>query len=449
LEEQVGLLSGITPRGKILIVVASVLFALLVVAPQSLVPSIIVLATFNTVLLLVSRIIFDLQLSIARRLGVKRRYDVPVIEYKPLSIKLEITNPSRIPLLFVEIRDSYPPLFKLLKYSNSAVASIPARGSLVLEYVVKPVAGRHVFKGPFMVLRDPAGLFSREISLGEIEEIRVQPRLEHIRERMLLAVPTLRPGGTAFTRRRGIGMQFMDIREYVPGDEYRRIEWKATARTTKLMVKEFEQESSLEVMLVLDLPGTMSYGVVGSTKLEYSLRSIASISEYLLRRGDYVGLAISSGMHTSILKPARGSQQFRRILRVLSDLSWPSPDSPSGLANLLRLAATRATKRGKTVYIVISDLEQVQPGSIDLLFRLRSLRNEVIVISPYTPLFEVKGLSGFKAALYRLYTIRSMSEREKTVKTLLAHGIPVVTVGPDDMVEATLMRIELLRQRLA
>ncbi len=445
---------GLTSRGRAVLVAASILFGLLAVVSEANVGTVIILASFLLVFIYLSKVSFDFKINAARKLRAERIFSRPIVEGRPLKVTIRIENPTMVPLEIAEIFDPYPNMFRLHRGSNTGMAYIPANGFFEISYEVIPTLGKHEFGNPRLVIRDPAGLFSREIELRVNNLVEVQPRYEMIQRRGLLVVPTLKPGGVSSIRRRGMGMQFMDIREYVPGDEYRRIEWKATARTGKLMVKEFEQESSLEVMLILDTRDTMSYGVLGQTKLEYAVRGAATIAGYLLRRGDFVGLAYASMDGIRIVKPRRGPAHFRLLMQTLAQITWPIPGI-MGLAPLhvvVRQAASRATRRGKNLYIVFTDLEmspEELPQYVNLFTRLRGMRSEVVVISPYTPLFEVKGMTGMSAVIYRLYASRSIKEREKIVRTLLRHGIPLVNVGPEDLVSTTLLRIEAIRQRLS
>jgi uncharacterized protein (DUF58 family) len=450
-EGKVGAGKGITPRGKAFIALAALLYGLAVLAPLSIAKVLLALGSLLLVLLYASRLLLDLELRTAYSLRVDRIYARPLVEGRSTRVTLRFHNNSLLPLLFAEVVDPYPPLFRLVEASNAAVLSIPARGSASITYALRPVAGRHVVPPTRMVVRDPAGLFARKVEVGDKAVLDVQPRFEELRLKGMLIIPTLSPGGTLVAGRRGIGTQFLELREYVPGDEYRRIEWKASARTRRLMVKEYEQETSLEIMLVLDVSPSMAYGVAGSTKLEYSLRALATLSGYLLGRGDMVGLAMASPGGIPVLKPGRGKTQHRRIMSLLSSTPWPYPGSLSpSLAEALKRAAN-VMRRGRNIYIVFSDLEK--PGEelgriVDMLSFLKKLRNEVVVIAPYTPLFEAEGLSGIGEALYRIYAARSMEERSRVSKEFLKRGIVVVNVGPRDIVEAALIRVEAVRRMM-
>ena len=440
---------GLTRRGRGVLLVAALLYGMVFVVQSSAVWPITAIASFLVVFLVASRITFEFKVRVASSLIAERSFSRPAVEGKPLRVTLRVTNKSIVPLESCEILDSYPETFKLIKGSSSTVILVPAKGFAELSYVVKPVLGRHCFPKPVVRIRDPAGLFSEDIELDVKECISVQPLYEPLRKKSLLPGAVYMPGGRSLARRRGIGSQFIETREYVPGDDYRLIEWKATARSGRLMVREFEQESSLEVVLVLDTRPSMAYGLVGMTKFEYMVRGAAAIADHLVRRGDMVGLAFKSGGRTVIVKPGRGVSHGLMLVKTLSGIEWPSHGGTIWFPRLIAAAFTGIGRRGRRLYIVFSDLEMGEDEFkefTDTLVRIRNLRNDVVIVSPFTPYFEAKGLEGLQGLVYKLYASKSVREREKIVRNLMKHGITVVNVGPDDLVAKTLLRIEALRR---
>ncbi|MCE4606212.1 MAG: DUF58 domain-containing protein [Desulfurococcales archaeon] len=439
---------GLTKRGKGLLFASALLYGMVFILPGETVWPTTAIASFLIVFLLTSRIIFEFKIRVASNLKIQRIFSKSMIEGRPLEVSVKLVNDSATPLESIEIHDLYPPLFKLVEGSSIAVTLVPSKGYSTLSYRVNPVIGKHCFKGPIVRVRDPAGLFSEDIELGVKDCITVQPLYESIVRKTILPGAIYMPGGRSLSRRRGIGTQFIETREYVPGDDYRLIEWKATARTGRLMVREFERETSLEVILVLDTRSSMSYGVVSRTKFEYMVRGTAAIAEHLIARGDLVGLAYSSKSTVAIIRPARGKAHMSTLIRSLSNIEWPSDDWSPGFPGLIRRVFTSLGRRGRRFYIIFSDLEMGDDEFnelLDVLTKIRGLRNDIVVISPFTPYFEVEGLSGIQGLVYRLYASRSVKEREVLATKLMKMGIMVVNVGPEDLVSKTLMRIEALR----
>ncbi|MCE4614584.1 MAG: DUF58 domain-containing protein [Desulfurococcales archaeon] len=439
---------GLTRRGKGILIASALLYGMVFIVPDSAVWSTTAIASFLVIFLLTSKIVFEFKIRAASDLKPLRIFSRPAIENKLLDVSVRLVNDSVTPLESIEIHDSYPPMFKLIDGSSIGVILVPSKGYVELSYKVNPVLGRHCFKGPIIRVRDPAGLFSEDIELNAENCIMVQPLYEPIVKKTILPGAIYMPGGRSVSRRRGIGTQFIETREYVPGDDYRLIEWKATARTGRLMVKEFEQETSLEVILVLDTRSSMGYGTIGKTKFEYMVRGAAAIADHLIRRGDLIGLAYSSKERAVIVRPARGRTHIFSIIRTLSAVDWPHNDWSPDFPRLVKQVFTSIGSRGRRLYIIFSDLEMGEEEFdelIDILVKIRSLRNDIIIISPFTPYFELEGLRGIQGLVYRLYASRSVKEREALVMKLMKLGITVVNVGPEDFVSKTLLRIEALR----
>jgi uncharacterized protein (DUF58 family) len=439
---------GLTRRGKGILISSAFLYAMVFVVPDTAIWSTTAIASFLVIFLLTSKIIFEFKIKAASNLKIQRLFSKPLVEGRPLEVTVKIINDSITPLESVEIYDRYPSLFRIIEGSSMATVIIPSKGSADLEYKVKPVLGQHCFESPVIRVRDPAGLFSEDIEVGVKSCISVQPIYEPIRKKALIPGAVYMPGGRSLSRRRGIGTQFIETREYVPGDDYRLIEWKATARSGRLMVREFEQETNLEVILLLDTRASMGYGIIGKTKFEYMVRGAAAIADYLIKRGDLVGLAYSSGRRKVILRPSRGRTHISMMIKSLSSIEWPVNGDSHDFPRLVKRVFTSLGRRGRRLYIIFSDLEMSEEefsNLIDILVKIRSLRNDVVVISPFTPYFELEGLSGIQGLVYRLYASRSVKEREVLVLELMKLGIAVVNVGPEDLVSKTLLRIEALR----
>src|SRR5258705_11831238 len=90
---------------------------------------------------------------------------------------------------------------------------------------------------------------------------------------------------------RGSSIEFAEYRKYVPGDDLRRLDWRAYGRSDRFYVKEFEADTNLRCCFVLDTSGSMGFGTCGTTKIEYARRIAGTLSYLAIQQGDAVGLA--------------------------------------------------------------------------------------------------------------------------------------------------------------
>ncbi len=112
---------------------------------------------------------------------------------------------------------------------------------------------------------------------------------------------------------RGASVEFAEYRKYVPGDDLRRLDWRAYGRSDRFFVKEFEADTNLRMVLVVDTSGSMDFGSVGMTKLDYARRVAATFGYLAIQQGDAVGLAcVADGIVQNV--PARRNPAHLRTL---------------------------------------------------------------------------------------------------------------------------------------
>ncbi|GIX48358.1 MAG: hypothetical protein KatS3mg131_2569 [Candidatus Tectimicrobiota bacterium] len=173
---------------------------------------------------------------------------------------------------------------------------------------------------------------------------------------------------------RGYSVEFAEHREYVPGDEIRRIDWKAYGKFDRYFVKEYEEETNLRAYLFLDASASMGYGSTGLSKFEYGCYLTASLAYLMLRQGDYVGL-VTFGEHILRYIPPRAS--LHHLQALTAHLEAVTPQGPTRLAAALQEMASKITRRG--MIVVISDLFDNPDEVLRALKLFRHRRNEVLV----------------------------------------------------------------------
>lgn len=184
-----------------------------------------------------------------------------------------------------------------------------------------------------------------------------------------------RLGGVHRGRHHGSSIEFSEHKEYAPGDDLRRVDWRAFARADKLYVKRFEQEASLQAILAVDASNSMSYGHAGRlTKLEYASVLTASLASILLRQQDAVGLVTWADDAARVLPPRRGPAHLAPLVERLEDTQ---PRGATDLPAVLATASELLRRRGVTA--VFSDLLAPAEATVAALRRLTSRGHEVLV----------------------------------------------------------------------
>jgi uncharacterized protein (DUF58 family) len=150
---------------------------------------------------------------------------------------------------------------------------------------------------------------------------------------------------------RGSSVEFAEYRKYVPGDDLRRLDWRAYGRSDRFYVKEFEADTNLRCCFVLDTSGSMNFGTTGVTKIEYARRIAGTLGYLASQQGDAVGLACVSKGIVQNLPPKRNAAHLRL---VLDQLEQATPKGETQLAAVLHELAE--TIRQRALIIILSDL---------------------------------------------------------------------------------------------
>jgi uncharacterized protein (DUF58 family) len=202
---------------------------------------------------------------------------------------------------------------------------------------------------------------------------------------------------------KGASIEFRQHRFYVPGDEPRRLDWRVFGRTDRPYVKEYDEETNLRCLILLDGSGSMAYGRKHGSKFDYAASLAASLGYLMLGQTESVGLAVFRRRIDAFLAPRGGTTQLARMIDVLER---SSPRGPSSLETALHDACNRLERRA--LVIVCSDLFTPAEAIRDGLAHLKHDRHEVIglrildrdeVEFPFRRWSRFRGLEGERAHL--------------------------------------------------
>ena len=171
---------------------------------------------------------------------------------------------------------------------------------------------------------------------------------------------------------RGASVEFAEYRKYVPGDDLRRLDWRAYGRTDRYYIKEFEADTNLRCCLIVDTSGSMDVGSVGITKLEYARRIAATLGYLAVQQGDAIGLTcVANGIVNNV--PAR--RNAAHLSNVFDVLEQAKPVGETKLDEILHEIAE--TTRQRALIVILSDLF-VEPASLRSCFEhLRFRKHDV------------------------------------------------------------------------
>lgn len=180
---------------------------------------------------------------------------------------------------------------------------------------------------------------------------------------------------------RGSSVEFAEYRKYVPGDDLRRLDWRAYGRSDRFYVKEFEADTNLRCCFVLDTSGSMAFGSTGVTKIEYARRIAGTLGYLASQQGDAVGVACVAKGVVRNLPPKRNAAHLRLVLDILEQTQ---PGGETQLASVLHELAE--TIRQRALIIILSDLF-IEPERLRSAFQhLRFRRHDVTAFHLMDPL---------------------------------------------------------------
>ncbi|MBN9521424.1 DUF58 domain-containing protein [bacterium] len=308
-------------------------------------------ATANLAVLLVTLI--DLVAS-PRRTAVRAERLAPermsVREEQRVAVRVE--NRSR-QWLRVRLRDSPPAGFRDADADAEGELVVPPNGEGRWEYTIRPRSRGRFEWGPLALrYRSALGLWELPAGAPATGEARVYPNLSQLERYHLLArSDRLAALGLRRVRFKGGSTEFESLREYVPGDDARQVDWMATARRGRLTVRHREAERNQTVLLLVDFGRLMNATEGGTSKLDFAVDAALLLAHVALARGDRVGLCAFSGKVHAWLPPRGNLAQNRLIAEALYALAGDFTETDH--ARALKLVTARHPKR--SLLVVLTD----------------------------------------------------------------------------------------------
>jgi uncharacterized protein (DUF58 family) len=177
---------------------------------------------------------------------------------------------------------------------------------------------------------------------------------------------------------KGRGIEFDEVREYVPGDDVRSIDWNVTARTGRTYIKRHVEERELTVMLLVDISGSTAFGTAGRLKRQLEAEICATLAFSALRNNDRVGLLLFSGRVERLIPPGKGRNHVLRMVRELlvAEPRAPGTDVAGALDYLNRIF------KGGTLLFMLSDF---RAGDFTRQLRIASRRHDMVALEIEDP----------------------------------------------------------------
>ncbi|CAM5392717.1 DUF58 domain-containing protein [Streptomyces griseorubiginosus] len=373
-----------------------------------------------------------------RRLGLTRSGDTSARLGETADVTLTVTNPSGRPLR-AHIRDAWPP--SSWQPGTEVEASrhhltVPAGERRRVTTRLRPTR-RGDRQADRVTIRSygPLRLFSRQGTHKVPWTVRVLPPFTS-RKHLPSKLARLRElDGRTSVLTRGEGTEFDSLREYVPGDDTRSIDWRATARQSAVAVRTWRPERDRHILLVLDTGRTSAGRVGDAPRLDASMDAALLLAALASRAGDRVDLLAYDRGVRALVQGRTAKDLLPSLVNAMAPLE---PELVETNARGLTATALRTAPRRSLVVLLTSlDAAPIEEGLLPLLPQLTQ-RHTVLLASVADPhIARMATARGNAEAIYEAAAAaQAQTERQRTAEQLRRHGVTVVDATPDDLAPA-------------
>jgi len=235
------------------------------------------------------------------------------------AVKIDIKN-NYIFKINVKVIDEIP--FQFQKRDFLITKEIESGKNILFQYFLEPKErGEYHFGALNIYASSPIGFVSKRFIFQKDANLASYPSFIHLRKYELMALQNeFLLGGIKKIRKLGHTMEFEQIKEYIPGDDVRTINWKATSKTSRLMVNQFQDEKSQRIFMLIDKGRTMKMPFNGLSLLDYSINATMALSHIILKKGDRAGMMTFSKRAENKVAADNKSGQLRKISEALYNI---------------------------------------------------------------------------------------------------------------------------------
>ena len=303
-----------------------------------------------------------------------------------------------------------------------------------IDYRLRPLKrGYFSFEHCDINLPSPLGLWSDKRILDVADHTRAYPDFARLYGGQLLAVDNwLSQLGVRQRQRRGLGLEFHQLREFREGDSLRQIDWKATARQRTPIAREYQDERDQQIIFMLDCGRHMRSQDGELSHFDHALNACLLLSYVALRQGDAVGLSTFASEQPHYLAPVKGTSHLNTLLNSVYDLnsSQRSADYQAAATQLL------ARQKRRALVVLVTNLREEDDDELLPAVKRLSQQHQVLVASLREDVLDTLRHSPVQTlpeALAYCGTVDYLNARAELHERLNAHGVLVMDVRPGDL----------------
>jgi uncharacterized protein (DUF58 family) len=319
--------------------------------------------------------------------------------------------------------------------------SLPPGSDVLLEYAVTPDSrGQFRFDGCHLQLRSPWHCWSARRVVGTPSTVRVYPNFASLAELAGLSVELAsRSVGARLQRRRGEGTEFQELRDYRVGDSLRKIDWKATARSSRLISREYRDERNQQVVLMLDCGRRMLAQDDQLAHFDHVLNASLALASIALRQGDAVGMLACTGQQQRWLPPQQGSGGMDMLLGAGYDLHA----MPLATDYLAAASALQAHQQRRALVVVITNVRDEDDAELRMAVSMLAKRHLVMLVSLHELALDRAAAEPgdeLETGICSAAAMHYLAERERVHEGLRREGVNTLDVSCSELSGALIER---------
>lgn len=371
--------------------------------------------------------------------ALQRRHEdrLSLAVWNPITVDVQLQRSAQIRSgpLQVWLRDDPPSTFGIADEARVLAGTVTPGEITILRYsLYPPRRGDYAFGDLHLRWQSVLGLLRRQATIPAAEPVKVYPNLVDVKKfDLLLRKNKLSDMGVRRVRQRGAGTEFERLREYQPDDEYRRINWKATARRGVPITMEYETERSQNIIALLDVGRLMRSPVGDVAKMDYAINAVLLLAYVAGQKGDRIGVMTFADEVQQWLAPRTGKAQFHRMLELLYKVQGQPVESDYSRA----FAYLAARQNRRSLLLVFTDLTGSVLNETLVAQMLRLRRTHLpLLVTMRDPTVEALARQPVEdtIALYRRTVAETLlAERELVLERLRNGGVLTLDVPADEL----------------
>lgn len=378
-------------------------------------------------IVLIGLFIIDVVVSAkASHLTINRNQEEKLYFKADNTIAITVSNNFFRPVN-ITIKDSLPSFHFTVNKSDLSKIVEP-KSSEIFTYDTSPQKrGSFVSENVYLQWEGTLGFCRRYAKVNRPIDYKVYPNVRDLSKfRLIIQKDRLQNYIGRPVKITGAGQEFESLREYVEGDDFRKVNWKATARERKLIVNNYEPEKNQPVVIMVDTGRAMSYSIKGYKKLDYSINSALILADIVNQKGDLSGLIVFDDEVKSVIRSGKGSEHRHNIMEALYHIE-DTKNTPDYAEAFNRL---NSIQKRRSIVFIFTDFDTFEEAG-DMLrhISLISRRHIPIIILMKNENAETLLHIPDKTAesqFVKASAIEFLAERRNIIRKLASSGVKAI-----------------------